>query len=264
VVQLVWDTIGERYYEMGVDRGVLYVDGSGYSWNGLVSVEETPTGGEARPYYIDGVKYLNLSASEEFEAVISAFYSPVEFDQCDGVKSLAAGLTIGQQRRKSFGLSYRTKIGNDLAGSDHGYKIHIIYNALVAPTSRNYASIGDNPEVPLLAWPITTKPIKMPAGATYSAHVVVDSTKVTTLALNAIEQALYGTAGTNPRLPTPQELMNMIATSDEFVVTFIETGKYSVSGSSEAVDEASPGVYEISHDTGVIFIDPSTVQISSP
>lgn len=253
MAQLVWDVVGQRFYEMGVDRGVLYINNVGVPWNGLVTVEEAPSGGEARPYYIDGVKYLNLSAREEFQATISAFYSPVEFDQCDGVGSLALGLTAGQQRRKPFGLSYRTMIGNDLDGTDHGYKIHIIYNALVAPSSKNYSTINENPEVPLASWPITTKPIAI-AGMQHSSHLVIDSTKVSRLGMEAIENILYGTSVTAPTLPTPAQIVDALATADEFTVTDLGDHLYRISGTLEQVVEASPGVYQIIHDTAVVLV----------
>lgn len=262
MTQLVWDSIGERFYETGVDRGVLYVDGVGVPWNGLASVEEVPTGGEARPFYIDGVKYLNLAAREEFVATINAFYSPVEFDSCEGMGSLAVGLSAGQQHRKSFGLSYRTRIGNDLAGTDHGYKIHIVYNALVAPITRNYSSISDTPEVPLLSWPITTKPVVVP-GMARSAHLVIDSTKVSEASLNEIETILYGSLTTSAMLPTPDQLVDALINADIFTVTDLGDGAFRISGSLENVLEASPGVFQIIHDTAVVIIDADSATISS-
>lgn len=252
MARLVWDNVGERFYEAGIDRGVLYIDDAGVPWSGLVSVDETSSGGEARPFYVDGVKYLNLAAKEEFEAAISAFYSPVEFDQCDGVASLATGLTAGQQRRKPFGLSYRTRIGNDLLGVDYGYKIHIIYNALVAPTTRNYASVSDSPDVPVLSWPVTTKPVVVP-GMARSSHLVIDSSKVSRASLDEIEKALYGTVSTAARLPTPAELVDIITTADVFTVTDLGAGEFRISGRSENVLMASPGIYQIIHDTAVVL-----------
>lgn len=253
MAQLVWDSVGERFYELGVDRGVLYIDNVGVPWNGLVTIDEAPSGGEARPYYIDGVKYLNLSAREEYQATISAFYSPVEFDQCDGMGSLALGLSVGQQRRKPFGLSYRTMIGNDIDGSDHGYKIHIVYNALVAPSTKNYSTVNDNPEVPLASWPITTKPVAI-AGMQHSAHLVIDSTKVSVRGMVEIEKILYGTETTPPTLPTPAQIVDALATADEFTVTDLGDGLFRISGTLENVIEASPGVYQIVHETGVVLV----------
>lgn len=252
MARLVWDATGQRLYESGVDRGVLYIDNAGVPWNGLVTVDETPSGGEGRPFYIDGVKYLNLPAREEFEATVSAFYSPVEFDQCEGMASLVVGLSAGQQRRKPFSLSYRTGLGNDLVGTDYGYKIHIIYDALVAPTTRNYNSLNDNPEAPLLSWPITTKPVEVP-GLSRSSHIVIDSTMVTRAALEEIENALYGTGSSSASLPTPAQIVDILTTADEFRVTDLGDGLYRISGRNENVLEASPNIFNIIHSTAVVL-----------
>lgn len=253
MAKLSWDDVSKRFYETGVDRGVLYVDNSGVPWNGLVSVEETPSGGEARPFYVDGVKYLNRSAREEFEATLSAFFSPVEFDQCEGIGSMSLGLTASQQRKREFGLSYRTRLGNDVLGTEYGYKIHVIYNARVAPTSKTYASLGDNTEVPTLSWPITTRPVLVP-GMSRSAHIVIDSTKVSRIGLEEIELALYGTDIDAPYLPTPAQLLNMLNTADEFTVTDLGDGMFRISGRNENIITASPGVYEITHPTAVVLV----------
>lgn len=261
MTQLRWNEAGTRFYETGVDRGVLYVDGNGVPWNGLVSVEEAPSGGEARPFYIDGVKYLNLSAREEFVATINAFYSPVEFDSCDGIGSVALGMRAGQQRRKPFGLSYRTRIGNDIDGLEHGYKIHIVYNALVAPTTKAYNTTNDAPEAPTLAWPITTTPVAIP-GMLPSAHIVIDSTEISRASLDELEKFLYGSESTPPMLPTPAQIVDLITTADEFTVTDLGDGKFLISGRSEHVLLASPGVYQISHPTAVVLV-PGGAEISS-
>lgn len=253
MTQLVWDNAGERFYETGIDRGVLYIDSAGTSWSGLVSVDEAPTGGDAKPYYIDGQKFLNLSAREEFEATISAFFSPVEFDQCDGIGSLSLGLNAGQQRRKTFGLSYRTRLGNDIDGVEHGYKIHLIYNARVAPTTRNYSSLSDNIEAQTLSWPITTKPVAIP-GMLPSASITIDSTKVSRAALDEIEKALYGTSSTAPTLPTPAQLIDMLNTADQFKVTALGDNTFLISGRNENIITASPGVYDVIHSTAVVLV----------
>lgn len=199
------------------------------------------------------MKYLNLSAREEFEATISAFFSPVEFDECDGVGALAIGLNASQQRRKPFGLSYRTRLGNDLAGVDHGYKIHVVYNARVAPSTRNYSSISDSTEPQTLAWPITTKPVAIP-GMLPSSSITIDSTKVSRAALEEIEKALYGTDSTAPTLPTPVELVAMLTTADIFTVVDMTGGVFHISGRSENILTASPGVYEVTHPTAVVLV----------
>lgn len=262
MAQLTWDATGQRYYEVGVDRGVLFVDNTGVAWSGLVSIDESPSGGEARPFYLDGEKYLNLASREEFEATINAFYSPEEFDACDGVLSAAPGLFAHQQRRKTFGLSYRTRIANDLVGHEYGYKIHIVYNALVSPSQRNRSTINDNAEVPVLSWPITTKPAVVP-GMMRTSHFVIDSTEAGPIALKTLEDILYGTAETAPSLPSVAELITLLTVSEEFEVTDLGDGSFIISGSNDQVSALGNGLYEITHDA-VIPVDEDSFQISSP
>lgn len=207
--KLTWSATGKRYYEAGVDRGVLYVgDLPGVSWTGLTSVSESPTGGEAKPYYLDGIKYLNVSSSEEFEATIEAFSSPPEFGPCDGVVSIQNGLFVTQQLRKSFGLSYRTRVGNDTDGLDHGYKIHLLYNALAAPSERNYNTLSDSVNLSTFSWKITTLPPSL-TGYKPTAHLVIDSRKTPAGLMASVEDILYGSALGEARLPTTQELADM-------------------------------------------------------
>ena len=216
MAKLVWNEAGKRLYETGVDRGVLYVsNGSGrykkgVVWNGLVSVNESPSGAEATPLYAGNVKYVELMSNEEFGASIEAYTYPEEFEQCDGSAELANGITIGQQPRKSFGLCYRTKIGNDTAGDEHGYKIHLIYGAKAAPTEKSYTTINDSPEAITFSWEITTTPIEV-AGHKPTATLTIDSTKVTPTALTAIETKLYGDTTGEATLPTPAEILALIA-----------------------------------------------------
>lgn len=216
MAKLVWNEAGKRLYETGVDRGVLYVsDGSGgyqkgVVWNGLVSVNESPSGAEATPLYAGNVKYVELMSNEEFGASIEAYTYPEEFEQCDGSAELADGITIGQQPRKSFGLCYRTKIGNDTAGDEHGYKIHLIYGAKAAPTEKSYTTINDSPVAITFSWEITTTPIEV-AGHKPTATLTIDSTKVTPTALTAIETKLYGDTTGEATLPTPAEILALIA-----------------------------------------------------
>lgn len=215
MAKLVWNEAGKRLYETGVDRGVLYVsDGNGgykkgVVWNGLVSVNESPSGAEATPLYAGNVKYVELMSNEEFGASIEAYTYPEEFEQCDGSAELADGITIGQQPRKSFGLCYRTKIGNDTAGDEHGYKIHLIYGAKAAPTEKSYTTINDSPEAITFSWEITTTPIEV-AGHKPTATLTIDSTKVTPTTLTAIEKKLYGDTATEATLPTPAEILALI------------------------------------------------------
>lgn len=262
MTRLAWSAVGQLLYEIGVDRGVLYVeDDAGVPWNGLVSVDEAPSGGEARANYIDGVKYLNRAAKEEFEATISAFYSPEEFDVCDGAALLQPGLTVTQQRRLPFGLTYRTKIGNDVDSLDHGYKIHIVYNALAAPSGRNYSTLTDSPEAPLLRWAITTKPNVIP-GAQNSSHLIVDSTRAPASSLLDLENLLYGSDINPPTLPTPAEIIAMFTDSTEFTVTDLGGEEFSIEGSGSSVVLIDADTYEITYAT-VTPIDADSSTISS-
>lgn len=206
-MRLAWNVVGERVFEAGVDQGVLYVDGAdGVPWNGLVAVTESPSGGEVTPYYVDGVKYLNHSASEEFEATIEAYTYPDEFAVCDGTLSVANGLFALQQRRKSFGLSYRTKIGNDVDGIDHGYKIHLVYNVTAAPSERPNNTIGDSLSPDNFSWKVVTKPPTM-TGYKQTAHFVIDSRETPSDLMNQITDILYGSSTTAARLPSVSELL---------------------------------------------------------
>lgn len=260
--KLAWGTVGRRFYEAGVDRGVLYVGNDpGVAWSGLVSMDESPSGGEAKAYYFDGIKYLNLSAKEEFEGDISAFYSPPEFDACDGLGVVRPGLFASQQPRKSFGLSYRTKIGNDVDGENHAYKIHIIYNALAAPTQRTHASIDDGAGAPLLAWSITTKPVLI-SGVGYSSHLIVDTTTATSYSIQTLEDILYGTDVLVPRLPTAVEMVALFTDSTPLVVTDVGVNKFTITGSGLAVWMIDADQYQITSNTVIIY-ETGTAQISS-
>lgn len=214
MAELVWDQIGDRFYETGVDRGVLYIpDGSGVyttgvAWNGLVSVSESPSGAEASPQYADNIKYLNLISIEEFSATIEAYTYPDEFAQFDGGQSVAGatGLTVGQQPRTSFGLSYRTKLGNDVDGQDHGYKIHLVYGCYAAPAEKAYNTVNDSPEALTFSWEITTTPAPV-TGLSPASLLVVDSTVATAPELALLEEQLWGGAAVTPNLPTPDEVI---------------------------------------------------------
>lgn len=210
MAKLVWGAAGERRYELGIDRGVLYLNGSAYPWSGLTAVSESPSGGEPQPYYIDGFKYLNLATAEEFEASIEAFSAPLAFNECDGAASIRNGLYVTQQPRKPFDFSYRSLIGNDTDGQDHGYKIHLVYGALAAPSGMNNQTISDSPSPVTKSWKITTLPPKT-TGHNYkpTAHFVVDSTQTSSALLQQLEDALYGSDFSVPRLVTAQELLDM-------------------------------------------------------
>jgi hypothetical protein len=215
-MELVWDKVGERLYETGVDHGVLYIPDSGGSyvdgvaWNGLTSVSEAPSGAEPNAQYADNIKYLNLFSAEEFGATLEAFTYPDEFAQFDGLGSPTPGVVVGQQVRKPFGLSYRTKIGNDIDGDDHGYKIHLIYGCYASPSEKAYNTINDSPEAINFSWAITTTPVAVP-GMKPTSQIVIDSTKVDADTLAALEQLLYGDTGVDPSLPLPGTVIAMFA-----------------------------------------------------
>lgn len=215
--KLVWDQTGERLYETGVKMGVLYpqVAGAypkGVAWNGLTAVTESPSGAEATPLYADDIKYLNLMSTEEFGATIEAYTYPEEFAECDGSASLADGVYIGQQARKTFGLCYRTVVGNDVDSNDHGYKLHLIYGALAAPSEKAYATINDSPEAITFSWEVTTTPVNV-TGFKPTACVTIDSTKVDAAKLTALEAILYGSEDEEPRLPLPDEIATLMKTA---------------------------------------------------
>ena len=223
MAKIVWDKSSERLYETGVKNGVLYVQGTGgtYSkgvaWNGLTAVTESPSGAEPTPLYADDIKYLNLLSTEEFGATIEAYTYPDEFAECDGSKSLAAGVYIGQQARKAFGMCYKTTLGNDTEGNDHGYKLHIIYGALAAPSEKAYETINDSPEAITFSWEISTTPVNV-KGSKPTATIVIDSTKANPEKLAALEVILFGAdapngegTGTDPRLPLPDEIATLMA-----------------------------------------------------
>ena len=217
MAKIKWDKTGERFYETGVKNGVLYVQEAGaypkgVAWNGLTAVTESPSGAEATPLYADDIKYLNLLSAEEFGATIEAYTYPDEFAECDGSASLADGVMIGQQARKTFGLCYRTAIGNDIDGNDHGYKLHIIYGALAAPTEKAYATINDSPEAITFSWEVTTTPVNV-TGAKPTASITIDSTKADAEKLAKLEGILYGANETEARLPLPDEIKSMFTAS---------------------------------------------------
>lgn len=221
---ITWDNSGEHYYETGVDRGVLYVANAqgqyprGVAWNGLTAMTESPSGAEATALYADNIKYLNLFSAEEFGATIEAYTYPDEFMQCDGSDSIATGVMIGQQGRKAFGISYRTRLGNDIDGSDHGYKIHLIYGCQASPSEKSYQTINDSPEAITFSWEVKTTPVNVTGGKP-TACVIIDSTKVDPDKLAAFEAILYGTpadeeaetAEIPARMPLPDEVASLFA-----------------------------------------------------
>ena len=222
--RIVWDKTGERFFETGVDQGVLFPKDStgayaaGVAWNGLINVNQAPSGAEANPLYADNVKYLNLVSNEEFGAGIECYTYPEEFGVCLGEVEPIAGVSVGQQAHREFGFAYRTLIGNDIDGQNHGYKLHLVYNALAAPSEKGYGTVNESPEAMTLSYDITTTPVKVTGLAKPAAHIEIKSTKFTTpegkAALAAFEDILYGkdavgeTEAVAPRLPSPDEVIN--------------------------------------------------------
>ena len=215
--KIVWDAIGEHTFETGVRNGVLYLQGAegtyntGVAWNGLTSVSESPEGAEPTDLYADDVKYLTLMSTENFKATIEAYTYPVEFEECDGSATIAKGVVIGQQPRKPFGLCYRTAIGNDTDGNEHGYKLHIVYGCQASPSEKQYSTINDSPEAITFSWEVNTTPVNV-NGKKPTATLIIDSTKADKAKLTALEAILYGSEQAEPRLPMPDEIATLMTT----------------------------------------------------
>ena len=224
MAKLVWDSVGEHLYETGVDHGVLYpwdstqsAYGTGVAWNGLTTITESPSGADFTAIYADNIKYLNLQAAEEFGGTIEAYTYPDEWMECDGSKEVVTGAVIGQQARKSFGLCYRTKIGNDVDSSEHGYKLHIVYGCLATPSERAYQTINDSPEAISFSWEFQTTPVPIVDsngqpinGAKPTSIITIDSTKADSTKLATLEGILYGGENTQARLPLPAEVISTL------------------------------------------------------
>lgn len=214
--KIVWDQTGERLYETGVKQGVLYVQDTqgtypkGVAWNGLTAVTESPSGAEATPLYADDIKYLNLISTEELGGTIEAYTYPDEFAECDGSASIATGVYIGQQPRKTFGMCYTTTVGNDVDSNAHGYKLHLIYGALASPSEKAYSTINDSPEAITFSWEFSTTPVNV-TGFKPTANIVIDSTKATPEKMAALEKILYGDTDVEPRLPLPNEVAQVMS-----------------------------------------------------
>lgn len=215
--KIVWDAVGEHIFETGVRNGVLYLKdaqgayNTGVAWNGLTSVSESPEGAEPTDLYADDIKYLTLMSAENFKATIEAYTYPPEFEECDGSASIATGVVIGQQTRKPFGLCYRTSIGNDTDGNEHGYKLHIVYGCQASPSEKQYSTINDSPEAITFSWEVSTTPVNV-NGKKPTATLIIDSTKADKTKLTALEAILYGSDSTEPRLPLPDEIATLMTT----------------------------------------------------
>lgn len=243
---LQWDEQGEKLYETGIKKGVLYPLNEnnqytpGVAWNGISSVSESPSGAEANAIYADDVKYLNLYSAEELGATIEAYMYPDEFEQCDGSADLAEGVTIGQQNRKTFGLCYRTTLGNDTDGNDYGYKLHLLYGCKASPSERQYSTINDSPEAISFSWTITTTPVNV-TGYKPTSLITIDSTKFKTqekqAKLKALEDILYGTSNADPRLPLPDEIKTIMGPGETVTLTFNANGH----GTAPAAETVTKG-----------------------
>ena len=215
MARLIWDEVGQRFFETGVKNGVLYVqedNGSyknGVVWNGLTAVTESPSGAEETPLYADDVKYLTLRSAEEFGATVEAYTYPEEFEQCDGSATIAEGVTIGQQARRAFGLCYRTSVGNDIQGQNFSYKLHLIYGCTVAPSEKSYSTINDNPEAITFSWELSTVPVPVD-GFSPTASLVIDASKVEEGKMQQLEDALFGNESNEAKLLLPNEIMEML------------------------------------------------------
>lgn len=213
--KLKWDQTGERLYETGVDKVVLFPMestgqyGAGVAWNGISAVNESPSGAEPTALYANNGKYINLISNEDFAATIEAFMYPDEFEECDGSKEIAPGVVIGQQKRKVFGLAYRTLLGNDVDGNDHGYKLHLVYGCLAAPSENNHSTVNDSPEAGTMSWSVSTTPVEV-ADAKPTATVTIDSTKADKTKLKKLEDMLYGTEQAESKLPLPAEVFTLM------------------------------------------------------
>lgn len=215
--RLEWDAIGERFFETGVDQCVLYPIANnaypmGYAWNGITGVSESPSGADANPIYADNIKYLNLRAAEEFGATVTAYTYPDEFEECDGSVVPVKGLTIGQQSRKMFGLCYRSRLGNDTDGSDHGYKLHLVYGLTASPSERGYSTINDSPEAIEFSWEMNSTPVAV-TGYKPTSVITISSEDFTEAQMTVIEDVLYGDANNDPRLPLPDEVVALMGSN---------------------------------------------------
>jgi hypothetical protein len=273
MTKLLWDQVGQRLYETGVDRGVLYIRdengdySEGHAWNGLTTVTESPSGAESNKQYADNIVYLNLVSAEEFGATIEAFMYPEAFAECNGEASFG-GVAIGQQSRKTFGFAYRTRVGNDVDGSDHGYKLHLVYGCLAAPSEKAYATMNESPEAMTMSWEVSTTPVDV---GTFegreikpTASLTVDSTKEDAANMQALEDILYGTAGADARLPLPAEVLSLF--NDVLVEAETAAPTYNAA-TDEVTVPSTPGVvYEVDGETvtGTFVITEDTVVTARP
>lgn len=276
MTKLQWDKVGERRFETGVDRGVLYIPNAqgayvdGYAWNGLTTVTESPSGAESNKQYADNGVYLNLVSAETFGGTIEAFTYPDAWEQCDGASIPTTGVTVGQQDRRTFGLSYRSLVGNDLLGTGFGYKIHLVYSALAAPSEAAYGTVNDSPEAISFSWEFSTTPVDPqtngPDGKPLKAtsRLTIDSTKVDADSLTALENLLYGTSGTSPQLPSPKDVLALFAGTVSVVSPTAPT--YNGTTHVITIPTVTGVTYTIDGEpvTGTVTITQSTVVNATP
>lgn len=249
MTRITWGEVGTRYYENGVDRGVLYVgEADGVPWNGLTSVTENVTGGAAKPYYLDGEKYLNVASREEYSATLTAYTYPDEFEPCDGITQLRTGFLATNQRRQSFGLSYRTMVGNDVTPTA-GYKVHIVYGVLASPSQHAYKSISTAQDPDDFSWLLTSLPPAAVSGYKRTSHFIVDSRNIDPDTMTGIEEILYGTDTTAPRLPDIQEILDLIDVGDHLTVTDNGDGTYTMTAPDAALVMLDIGNFQITWDS---------------
>lgn len=262
MARVEWNLSGEKYFQLGVDRGVLYTSsGEGVPWNGLISVNETPSGTNLTSYYVDGIKVLDVLDAEEFNATIEAYTYPDEFEEHDGINNFGSGLSVASQTRNTFGLCYRTYLGNDIQSVDYGYKLHLVYNALAAPTSKTNSTITSSITPETFSWNISTNPVYVP-GAKRSSHIIIDSTKTEPKLLAAIEDVLYGKYDTAPKLPSPEQLINYFEGDYIFKVVDHGDGTFSVISTDEYASYIDATTFQLTKDS-VVSIDANTYSATS-
>lgn len=256
MTRILWDAIGSRYFSAGVDRGVLYLqNGSGVPWNGLTAVNEAPSGADVVEAYYDGQKFFSARSVEAFEITIEAMTYPVEFDEYDG-----RGSYVTAQRRKPFGFSYRTRIGNDQDGFDHGYLIHLVYNALAMPTQRSRSTVADSTSLTTFSWPVVTTPREV--DGRWGSHLIIDTRIAYPSAVAALEDLIYGSPETSPRLPEPSEILALF---EEFAILKITNhgdGTWTAEGPDDVVSMINPTTFKIDWPS-VVYLDEDTYQVSS-
>lgn len=261
--RMIWNAVGSRKYETGVDRGVLYIDGQpGVPWNGLTSIAETAQGssGSSKAFYVDGEKYLNLVPREEYQATLTAFTYPEEFEPCNGDASVRTGLFVTKQKRTSFGFSYRTMIGNDKT-PNYGYKIHLVYNVLASPSTKGYKTIDGRNQIDDFSWTLTSVPPIM-AGYRRTSHVVIDSTIIDPVLVSGIEDILYGNSSFSPRLPSLTELADLIDTNNSLIVVDNGDGTYTMTAPLSDLTMLDTQIFQLTWPTAV-FVDANTYTVTS-